>query len=92
MANVKEAPLKLEARLMRLELIVEALERDDLELEEALHLFEEGIGHIRAAREVLAATELQIEQLLGDGSPDTILGPAAEGAGRDATAAPDDEE
>lgn len=75
MANVKDAPLNLEARLMRLELIVEALEREDLELEEALRLFEEGIGHIRATREILTETELRIEQLLSDGSGSSILEP-----------------
>jgi exodeoxyribonuclease VII small subunit len=75
MANVKDAPLNLEARLMRLELIVEALEREDLELEEALRLFEEGIGHIRATREILIETELRIEQLLSDGSGSSILEP-----------------
>ncbi len=75
MQNVKDAPLNLEARLMRLELIVEALEREDLELEEALRLFEEGIGHIRATREILAATELRIERLLDDGAGGSILEP-----------------
>jgi exodeoxyribonuclease VII small subunit len=75
MANVKDAPLNLEARLLRLELIVQALEREYLELEEALRLFEEGIGHIRATRELLAATELRIEQLLNDGVGDSFLEP-----------------
>jgi exodeoxyribonuclease VII small subunit len=75
MSNVKDVPLKLEARLMRLELIVEALEREDLELEEALRLFEEGIGHIRGTRELLAATELRIERLLDDGAGGSVLEP-----------------
>jgi exodeoxyribonuclease VII small subunit len=68
-----DAPLNLEARLVRLELIVAALEREDLELEEALQLFEEGVGHIRATREILAASELRIEHLLEDGSGGSLI-------------------
>jgi len=52
--------------LSRLEAIVGALERDDLELEEALALFEEGIGCVRSAREILRVAELRIERLLED--------------------------
>ena len=54
----------LEARLQRLDHIVAALEREDLELDEALKLFEEGIAHIRAAQAVLNTAELKIEQIL----------------------------
>jgi exodeoxyribonuclease VII small subunit len=60
---------------MRLELIVAALEREDLELEEALRFFEEGIGHIRATREILSETELRIERLLDDGEGGSVLEP-----------------
>ncbi|MEJ2677586.1 MAG: exodeoxyribonuclease VII small subunit [Gemmatimonadota bacterium] len=56
----------LEARLVRLEAIVDALERDELELEAALALFEEGVRHLRGAREILKRTELQVEKLLAD--------------------------
>ncbi len=56
----------LETRLGRLETIVAALEREDLELEQALELFEEGIGHLRAAQELIRRTELRIERLLED--------------------------
>jgi exodeoxyribonuclease VII small subunit len=59
---------------MRLEFIVETLEREDLELEEALRHFEEGIGHIRATREILAAAELRIEHLVSDGADDSLPG------------------
>jgi exodeoxyribonuclease VII small subunit len=54
----------LEARLQRLDQIVTALEREDLELDDALKLFEEGIAHLRAAQEVLNTAELRIEQLI----------------------------
>jgi exodeoxyribonuclease VII small subunit len=59
-----ETELVLEARLQRLDHIVAALEREDLQLDEALKLFEEGIAHIRAAQAVLNTAELKIEQVL----------------------------
>lgn len=57
-------PEGFEARLASLERIVRELERDDLELETALSLFEEGVANLRAARDQLAQTELRIERLL----------------------------
>jgi exodeoxyribonuclease VII small subunit len=59
-----EAAPTLEHALERLEAIVAALERDDLQLEEALRLFEEGITHLRAAQGILAHAELRIERLI----------------------------
>ena len=56
--------LGLEARLQRLDHIVAALEREDLELDEALRLFEEGLIHLRAAQNVLSTAELRIERLI----------------------------
>lgn len=61
----------LEGRLKRLEEIVSALEADDLELERALELFEEGVGHVRKAERILAEAELKVEELLdGTGEGD----------------------
>ena len=54
----------LESRLKRLEQIVSSLEADDLELERALALFEEGVAHVRAAEKILAEAELKVEELL----------------------------
>jgi exodeoxyribonuclease VII small subunit len=56
----------LEARLQRLDDIVAALEREDLELDDALKLFEEGIAHLRAAQAVLSTAELRIEKLTAE--------------------------
>ncbi len=56
----------LESRLRRLEEIVASLEAEDLELERALTLFEEGVGHVREAERILARTELRVEELLGE--------------------------
>ena len=54
----------LEARLKRLDQIVSALEVDDLDLEKALALFEEGVAHVRAAEKILAEAEMKVEELL----------------------------
>jgi exodeoxyribonuclease VII small subunit len=56
----------LEARLQRLDDIVAALEREDLELDDALKMFEEGIAHLRAAQAVLNTAELRIEKLTAE--------------------------
>jgi exodeoxyribonuclease VII small subunit len=61
-----ETGLSLEGRLQRLDQIVAALEREDLELDDALKLFEEGIGHLRSAQAVLNTAELQIEKLIAE--------------------------
>lgn len=58
--------LSLEGRLRRLEEIVGRLEAEDLELDKALALFEEGVGHVREAESALSAAELRVEELLGD--------------------------
>jgi exodeoxyribonuclease VII small subunit len=57
----------LEARLRRLEEILARMESDEVALEEALRLFEEGVGHVREAEKVLSEAELRVEELLSDG-------------------------
>ena len=57
----------LEARLLRLEEIVRDLEGGEVELERGLELFEEGVGHLRAAEKTLAEAELRVSELLGEG-------------------------
>ncbi len=57
----------LEQRLSRLDEIVAALEADDLELDQALKMFEEGIAHVRGAEKALTETELRVEELLDQG-------------------------
>lgn len=58
----------LEARLGRLEEILARMESEEIQLEEALALFEEGVKHVRQAEQVLAETELKVEELLADGT------------------------
>jgi len=56
-------------QLERLEAIVRRLEAEDLDLDQALKLFEEGVEQLRAAREQLAQAELKVKKALkGEGS------------------------
>lgn len=62
--------LAFEDVLGRLEGIVRTLEREDLELEQALRLFEEGVGHLRSAGATLRILDARVKQLVeaADGS------------------------
>ena len=73
MSEADEAP-KLEARLKRLEEILTRIEADDLDLGEALTLFEEGVNHVRASEEILSAAELRVEEVLGNGDTQPLDG------------------
>lgn len=55
----------LDARLRRIEEIVAAMDSDSLDLDEALALFEEGVGHLRSAERFLRKAELKVEELIG---------------------------
>ena len=50
--------------LARLEEIVRRLEAEDVELDAALALFEEGVARLRAARERLGSAELKVQAVL----------------------------
>lgn len=59
-------PDPLTADLKRLEDIVRMLERDDLDLDRALALFEEGVGRLRAAKERLTEAEARVARVVED--------------------------
>jgi exodeoxyribonuclease VII small subunit len=59
--------------LARLEDIVRRLEADDVELDAALALFEEGVARLRAARERLAAADLKVQTVLDEAGGDLRL-------------------
>lgn len=67
MSKKSAGSTSLEARLRRLEEILARLEADDVELEKALALFEEGVALVRDAEKVLAETELRVDELLASG-------------------------
>lgn len=69
--------LSLEERLNRLEEIVTGLETDEMELDRALALFEEGIRHARKAEEILTKATLRVEELVGEGA-DAVTRPLEE--------------
>ncbi len=52
--------------LERLEAIVRKLETGELDLDEALRLFEEGVERLRGARTRLEAAEAKVKQVLTD--------------------------
>jgi len=67
MTDTKPDETSLEARLRRLDEILAKMESDDVSLEDALELFEEGVTHVREAERVLSAAELRVEELLATG-------------------------
>jgi exodeoxyribonuclease VII small subunit len=67
-------PAALADELARLEEIVRRLEADDLDLDAALALFEEGVGCLRSARERLAAAEVRVRTVLEDANGTLRLG------------------
>jgi exodeoxyribonuclease VII small subunit len=62
--------VSFEKRLKRLEEIVGELESEQIELERALALFEEGVTCLRAATEELGKVEARVQRLVerADGS------------------------
>jgi exodeoxyribonuclease VII small subunit len=60
------AAASLAEELDRLEQIVRALEADELDLDAALALFEEGVARLRRARERLASAQLRVRAVLED--------------------------
>ena len=53
-------------QLERLEEIVRRLEAEDLDLDQALKLFEEGVERLRQARERLTVAEAKVKQVLSE--------------------------
>ncbi len=50
--------------LSRLEAIVRRLEAEDLDLDGALELFEEGVRRLKVARELLEESELKVKKVV----------------------------
>ncbi len=69
----------LERRLGRLEEILTAIEADELDLSDALRLFEEGVGHVRAAEALLSEARLKVDEILGPDRVAPLDGEEADG-------------
>jgi exodeoxyribonuclease VII small subunit len=65
-----QAGSPLSEELSRLEEIVRRLESEELELDAALELFEEGVVRLRAARDRLTAAELKVQAVLAEAGSD----------------------
>lgn len=71
----KQPPVERESfeeALDRLEQITRALEGGDIELDQSLALYEEGIRLLRLAEDVIRDAEIRIERLHEDGSTSRI--------------------
>jgi exodeoxyribonuclease VII small subunit len=60
--------------LEELEGIVRRLEADDVDLDDALRLFEDGVRRLRAAREQLAQAELRVQSVLEGAGGELMTG------------------
>ena len=63
---MSEEKLSFRSELERLEAIVRSLEGDDLDLDKALELFQDGVARLKKARELLAESELTVQRVLED--------------------------
>ena len=61
---MSEGDLTFERTLEELESIADSLERDDLDLDQALRLFERGIERLRAAGRLLDSAHGMVEELV----------------------------
>jgi exodeoxyribonuclease VII small subunit len=59
-----EGDLTFERALLELESIADSLEADDVDLDEALALFERGIDRLRVAARLLDAAHGRVEELV----------------------------
>ena len=59
--------LNFEDSLAKLESIVDALEDNDVSLEESVEKFEEGIKLVKDCQKQLKEAELKVNKLMGDG-------------------------
>ena len=68
---MNEKNQSFEQSMSRLEQIVRTLERGDVALEDALNLFQEGTGLVRACGQLLDEAQLQVKTVLAaaDGTP-----------------------
>jgi exodeoxyribonuclease VII small subunit len=64
----------LARELEALEDIVRRLEADDVDLDDALKLFEDGVRRLRAARDRLAQAELKVQSVLEGAGGDLVAG------------------
>ncbi len=82
----EERESSLEEELNRLEAIVEKLESEEVPLEKALDLFEEGTAIVKSAQKKLRESQLKVKQVLGKEDGELLLDdflPADDGSSKD---------
>ena len=70
MTREAKEPSPLAAALRRLEEIVRALESEETDLDQALALFEEGVGLLKDARSRVEVADLRVQRVLEDAAGD----------------------
>jgi exodeoxyribonuclease VII small subunit len=68
---MSDEDLTFEGALEELQTIADSLERNDLDLDQALRLFERGIERLRAAGRLLASAHGRVEELV-NGASDSL--------------------
>ena len=68
----EDKKVDFESSLKELELIVERLEDDNINLEDSVKSFEEGVSLVKQCQKQLQDAELKIKKLLDDGSSSEI--------------------
>ncbi|UWG98988.1 exodeoxyribonuclease VII small subunit [Dehalobacter sp. DCM] len=72
-SEAKQNTIKFEAGIERLEQIVSALDRNNVELDQALALFAEGIQLIKQCNALLDSAEAKVKVLVEDSSGELIV-------------------
>jgi len=62
--RVSDPRTSFRTEIERLEEIVRTLESNDLDLDRALQLFEEGVGRLKTARKLLSESEITVKRVL----------------------------
>lgn len=70
-----EGDLTFERALAELETIADSLEREDLDLDQALALFERGVERLRVAGRLLDAAHGRVEELVADAAGSLVVQP-----------------
>tara|TARA_X000000368_G_scaffold2417_1_gene1873 strand:+ start:871 stop:1095 length:225 start_codon:yes stop_codon:yes gene_type:complete len=68
----EDKKVDFESSLKELELIVERLEDENINLEDSVKSFEEGVSLVKQCQKKLQDAELKIKKLLDDGSSSQI--------------------
>jgi exodeoxyribonuclease VII small subunit len=71
--NADKSTVNFEEQLKRLEEIVGKLESEEVTLDKALDLFEEGTAIVKSAQKKLKESQLKVQKILGEEGDDLIL-------------------